>query len=281
LIAGFVRRPDLMSAAGEADRQLDLADLLSTALAMALATRARGPADPWADVVLVTAEARCRDLSANDVILNRFGARAWGGIGLAGALVLTLSLMSANPRASVAVVTPGSSPERLEDAEQARDAAQRAPSRSAAQSRRDVGHSRGPDSATTTDDASQAPANQGNASRNTGSTSAADGGAGLATSQAPTSPSPHVSPQAQSRDSGGGSASAGGRDAATSSADSRDATASGPTLASPAAASPAPAWQSPSWPAARDNALSAVRDGRIADDYRDLDREYFIASPTE
>jgi hypothetical protein len=271
LIAGFIRRPDLMSAAGEADRQLDLADLLSTALA----TRARSPGDPWADVVLVTAEARCRDLSANDVILHRFGARAWGGIGLAGALVLTLSLMSANPRESVAIVTPLSSSERLDDAGQSRGAAQRPPSRSAAQSRRDFGHSRGPDSASTADDASRTAANQGNASRNTGSTSAADGGAGMATSHAPPPPTKRVSAQALSRDSGHGAASTGGRDAAAASSDHRDEIASGTTVVSPAAGSPAPVWQSASWPAARDEALSAVRNGRINDKYRDLVREYF------
>ncbi|MGB7157634.1 MAG: hypothetical protein WBD40_06185, partial [Tepidisphaeraceae bacterium] len=33
LVAGVIRRPDVMSAATEADRQLGLADLLSTALA--------------------------------------------------------------------------------------------------------------------------------------------------------------------------------------------------------------------------------------------------------
>jgi len=59
------------------------------------------------------------------------------------------------------------------------------------------------------------------------------------------------------------------------SSEQRDATASGSTVVSPRAASAAPAWQSPSWPAAREDALSAVRDGRINDEYRDLVREYF------
>jgi len=271
LIAGFVRRPDLMSAAAEADRQLDLADLLSTALA----TRSRASAGLWADVVLATANARCSSLSANDVILNRFGARAWGGIGLAGALVLTLTLMSANPRSSVAVVTPGSSSASSVNTEPTRDATQRASSRGGVSSRRDAAHSSGPDFAPTPDDTAATTANQGNASRNTGSTASADGGAGMATSDIPNALSQRMSAQAQSRDSGHGDASAGGRNTGVASSEQRDATASGSTVVSPGAASAAPAWQSPSWPAAREDALSAVRDGRINDEYRDLVREYF------
>jgi hypothetical protein len=274
LIAGFVRRPDLMSAAAEVDRQLDLADLLSTALA----TRSRSSADPWADVVLATANARCSNLSANDVILNRFGARTWGGIGLAGALVLTLALMSANPRNSMAVVTRRSSVASSEKTEPSRDATQRSSSRGGAPSRHDATGSSAPDFAPAPDDTAAATANQGDASRNTGSTSFADGGAGMATSDAPTSTSQRVSAQAQSRGSGQGDASAGGRQTAISSRDPRDENAGDSTRVSPAAAPVAPAWQSPSWPAARDEALSAVRDGRIADEYHDLVHAYFDQS---
>jgi hypothetical protein len=71
-------------------------------------------------VVIATADARCRTLAANDVILNRFGGRAWGGIGLAAALVLTLGLMSANPRPSVARATGPSNDSALPSAPAAR-----------------------------------------------------------------------------------------------------------------------------------------------------------------
>jgi hypothetical protein len=97
----------------------------------------------------------------------------------------------------------------------------------------------------------------------------------MATSHAPPPPTKRVSAQALSRDSGHGAASTGGRDAAAASSDHRDEIASGTTVVSPAAGSPAPVWQSASWPAARDEALSAVRNGRINDKYRDLVREYF------
>jgi hypothetical protein len=44
-------------------------------------------------------------------------------------------------------------------------------------------------------------------------------------------------------------------------------------MPSPSAA--APAWRSSDWSDAREQALSAVRDGKVRDEYRDLVREYF------
>ena len=85
---GLARRPGMMDAAVEADRQLGLADLLSTALASMRSE------DPWARSVVAVAEARVRTLSPGAVVLRRYGGRAWGGIGLSAALVLTLGVMS-------------------------------------------------------------------------------------------------------------------------------------------------------------------------------------------
>ena len=89
---GLVRRPRLLDAAIEADRQFDLADLLSTAL-----TSLRGE-DPWHHAVVASAERRCLTLSPSAVVLHRLGGRAWGGIGLSAALVLTLGVISSLPR---------------------------------------------------------------------------------------------------------------------------------------------------------------------------------------
>lgn len=90
---GFARRPTALDAASEADRQLGLADLLGSALLV----RDCAAMDPWAASVIATADARCAVLSPSRVLLHRLGLRAWGGIGLATALVLTIALLAGNP----------------------------------------------------------------------------------------------------------------------------------------------------------------------------------------
>jgi hypothetical protein len=94
LLWGGLRRPGRLEAAMEADRQLRLADLLGTALAL---RQSPTSVDPWAAAVLATADARCRELSPSSVILHRLGARAWGGIGLATALVLAVASLASSP----------------------------------------------------------------------------------------------------------------------------------------------------------------------------------------
>jgi hypothetical protein len=59
--------------------------------------------------VLAIADDRCRRHAPSQVLLNRLGRRAWGGIGLAAALVLTLSAMTGNPREVRAVAARGES----------------------------------------------------------------------------------------------------------------------------------------------------------------------------
>src|SRR5207247_1177225 len=93
---GLARRPRLIDAAMTADRQLQLADLLATALAVG------SDVDPWARAVVAVADQRCRSLSPDAVVLRRFGGRAWGGIGLATALVLTIGALSSAPADSPA-----------------------------------------------------------------------------------------------------------------------------------------------------------------------------------
>jgi hypothetical protein len=96
---GVAARPNWLDTAMEADAQLDLADLLGTALQLRQSGDKRDglPRDPWQLAVSATAEARCRGLSPGSVILNRLGARAWGGIGLATAFVLALGMIGTTP----------------------------------------------------------------------------------------------------------------------------------------------------------------------------------------
>ncbi|HXE55320.1 MAG TPA: hypothetical protein VN541_20010, partial [Tepidisphaeraceae bacterium] len=88
-IWGMLTRPTKLAAAMEADRQLRWADLLGSAMMV----QSRPDQDPWAQAVLSVANARCRGVSPSSVVLNRLGARAWGGIGLATALLIVLTLM--------------------------------------------------------------------------------------------------------------------------------------------------------------------------------------------
>ena len=88
LLWGILTRPGELEAAMEADRQLDWADLLASALSVA----DRGD-DPWARAVATIADSRCRQASPAAIVLNRLGARAWGGIGLATALVIAIGVL--------------------------------------------------------------------------------------------------------------------------------------------------------------------------------------------
>ncbi len=90
---GIARRPTALDAAMEADCQLRLADLLGSALLV----RRTADNDPWSASVLAAAEAQCAGLSPSLVLLHRLGLRAWGGIGLAASLVLTVALLGGNP----------------------------------------------------------------------------------------------------------------------------------------------------------------------------------------
>ena len=270
MIAGMIRRPDLMSAAVEADRQLDLADLLSTALT----TRQRSAVDPWAAQVVATAGARCRALAPNAVLVNRFGGRAWGGIGLATALVLTLGLMSAEPGQSVAVAQVGEEQRLADDTASSRKTSASARNADGARPRprpdnEAIGRptERDGSAALATSSATDQASRTASAQRD-------GGGAGTATStresrplQMPLGPSARTS-----RDAREGEAAAGG---ATSGATDSGAEGSAGSTVMPPPSAAAPVWRSSEWREAREHALSAVRDGKVRDEHRDLVREYF------
>jgi hypothetical protein len=95
LVRGVSSRPQRMQAATEADRQLRLADLLGSALAVP------DTAD-WADLIRSQADAVCRRLSPSDVVLSRLGVRVWGGAGLASALLCALALLPTSATTSLA-----------------------------------------------------------------------------------------------------------------------------------------------------------------------------------
>ncbi|HEV7298961.1 MAG TPA: hypothetical protein VGN72_06305 [Tepidisphaeraceae bacterium] len=101
VVRGIATRPTRFETACLADRQLNLHELLSTAMTL------RDHAEPWAQGVVAQADRRARSLRANDLLLQRLGARAWGGIGIATAMTLVLAALASEPAAVVAVAGRG------------------------------------------------------------------------------------------------------------------------------------------------------------------------------
>ena len=94
---GVSSAPSMLEAALEADRQLQWADLLASALFLRAA-----PSDQWRRAVLVDADRRCSGLSPSTVLLRRLTPQAWSGIALSITLVLALSAWVGLPTDSLA-----------------------------------------------------------------------------------------------------------------------------------------------------------------------------------
>lgn len=264
LIFGFKSRPTLLDAAIEADRQLKLHDLLSSAISVANAK-----ADEWSAAVITMAEARIQSLAPRDVILNRLGARAWGGIGLGAALMLTLGLLSTNPIVTQAVArVQGRTIDGISSMPQ--NASQGVASRSKPpmQKRADEPSS---------EDHSVIPAPSSNESNSTATASKKPGdasngaGAGRATTDAKVHPAEEQTASASNASTAGKQPGAGGP-ANPSAPQGRDA--SGSSVKAQPGQSAAP-WQSSDWSAARAQALQQIHDGKTPAAYHDLIRDYF------
>lgn len=275
---GMLTRPSRFAATVEADRQLGWADLLSSALL----TQSSVQDDPWAAAVRAAAEARCREVSPSAVVLHRLGARTWGGIGLAAALVLALGMIpsftepahaggrsnaDANPLAALAgesqnaVVGSGSVPRRSSSQQEPED-----PNSSTMQGA-EVGPQRVEEAK---------PDGIGDRAKRANARDSSSGGAGASQSKAPDTPNhlADVSPTKSKETSGTGNASGG------SGKSSERAAAKGEAAGNAAGASQqingnAPPWESSQWEADSQRANSAVESGRIPDSYRDVIRGYF------
>jgi hypothetical protein len=255
---GLIRRPTRLDAAMEFDRQLNLHDLLSTALL--------SPADDFGGAVRAMANAACRKHSSSDVVLNKLGRRAWGGVGLAWAMVIVVSLLATQSNSSQAEQTGANSPAspRLADGSR-RTMGGRNPTVGGQEATSDD-HSR-IDQAT--NDSGPAKPSNGNARKS----SSTDGGgehasqATSANAQLPTSNANYAATGLSQGDKGVG-------DGGTTSID-LPAGRSGQGSASGTSNHPAPPWSSDHWPADRAAALQDVQAGRVPDAYRDLVRDYF------
>jgi hypothetical protein len=281
IIWGLIRRPTRFDAIIEADRQLNLSDLLATAYAQ------RNTDDPWQRAVVAVADARCRSLSPSDVIVYRYGGRAWGGIGLAAAMGLTLALLSGVPqdsraRAVASKSSPAAGQANADPADSATPSAIASPPRAQDDAN---ASSRIGSRAAVASDADAADPTQRSTSHNTLRSPGADytrAGAGDKPGQStaasgdalprPANATDHDAPaNASAAPAGGGAASD-----ASHVADSRDQSGGGKTSAADRASKEkSPPWSSPSWDADRAVAGDAMRAGRVPDAYRDVVSEYF------
>ena len=283
IIWGVVRRPTRFDAILEADRQLDLSDLLATAYAQ------RNTDDPWQRAVVATADARCRSLSASQVIVHRYGGRAWGGIGLAAAMGLTLALLSGVPQDSRArAMASKSLPAAAGQVNaEATDAAATSSSSSPSRPRDEMNPASRSGSRTITEtDANDSDAAQQSMPDKPLTRAGADSRAGAGEKRGqstaasgdalprPANPIDHVSPSnAAAAPAGGGAASD-----TSGAAHARDQSGGGKALSANAnARENSPPWSSPSWDADRAAAGEAMRSGRVPDGYRDIVSEYFRA----
>jgi len=264
------RRPSIVAVAIEADRQLRLQELLSTAWAL----RSAGREDPPARAVLFAADDAAARIAPAQLVLHRLGVRAWGGIGLTAALAIALGLVSANPLSTSAAphsrgVVAAIAQRQVDPA--ADQSASATPGRAA-----DL-----PDHAPQSDEAlhpagqNGSPAAQGEAP-DSGQSLASAEGAGGGSARSADSGAPRASPPAASdapREIGmDGSPVAGG--AAARQGVGREGR-SGSAAAAAGSGQAPPPWISPNWPDAVRSADMAIRSGRIPLDYHDLIRDYF------
>jgi hypothetical protein len=275
---GLIARPNLMAAAMEADRQLGWSDLLSSAIAV----RGTASVDSWAAAVMAEADLRSRGVSPASVVLNRLGARAWGGIGLATALIVVLGLIPTYPTSTQAGDTSSARATTL-------IAPDGAESRSLPQSRGDRRHTldeQEPEDRARNrmNEAELATKSQGDKALGPSgdnshhqATAADPNGHGTGASQSHVSNNPRSAlsdAATHARASSGGVPAAGGVGESSANHYTGGA-ASGNAAGAPSRSAQVPPWQSSDWPANAQRAGHAIDSGEIPDSYRDVVREYF------
>jgi hypothetical protein len=273
-IAALLRRPRIMDAAVEADRQLDLADLLATAWQLE-----KSPAiESFEEAVLLIANQRAANLQPRSVVLQRLGLRAWSGIGLAGALVLTVAIFSANPidsEASSSAFFPQAASNKQLDSKNSRansDLSTGHHPATIAQDHPGEDDQALPGAGKTTDTAINTGRGQ-NTDTQTSNPNGTGPGAGQSISK-PDKSNPLTTGTDSSRANIIGTASSGvgnSTDNGNGTSGNSTSTSTGNSNKSPSA----PAWKADSWPTAQQAADSAISTGQIPPAYHDLVREYF------
>jgi hypothetical protein len=269
---GIRRRPTLLQTAIEADHQFNLHDLLGTAHAL---SRCAYADEATRATVAALADDRCRRLGSSRLVLNRLGARAWAGIGLANALIVTLSLLTTSPTRTIAQVEDQPMPEVRFDQNAntptaiAPNRPPRSPARSAPIPARE-----GIDTADSDGGETGAPRS---AVRSRSGAATHGDGAGAGGAQTTESASRAARATANGRDSTTGTIAAGGDGSAAAATIGDDATDAASPGVTRAAQSFAPPWRASTWDADRARAIRDVERGAVPDRYRDMIRAYFDA----
>jgi len=258
---GVLRRPSRLTAVLQADQQLKLADLLSSALTAS--------DDDFGRVVRALAERTCGQHSPSEVMLARYGARVWGGIGLAWAMVIVIGLLAGNGSTSQADSrttnlqnVTGAAPGQLTTA--SRDTHSPGGKEATSENTSHFGGPTDPQNTTANTAAQGKPT----------SPTAAGGQESATTGHASVDPTRTALPPNANASASSDTTTAGG-DGTSSQANVKPGQpAVGTVAARPGDRSAAP-WSSDRWPADRDAALHAVEAGQVPDAYRDLVRDYF------
>ncbi|MCY2952324.1 MAG: hypothetical protein NTU53_10145 [Planctomycetota bacterium] len=275
-IWAILRRARPIEAAIEADRQLGLADLLSTA--WVICGQGLGDKD-LAAAVLAVAEDRCAGLGVSDVVLNRFGRRAWGGIGLVCALSLVLGFLSANPVESEAVARAAVTGPGIAGDERGR--AGENSGRGATMRRNTVGvigvdHPGGDEGGFDPSRNTKAVAEgSGRMGGGTEMANAEGTGTGAGRSQTAGRVEPLTSGGTNAARGSEGGVAAAGTGASMGNGNAGRGALGAAAGNESAGVHAAPAWRMAGWAAASEQAGAAMREGRVPAEYQDIVRKYF------
>src|SRR5207253_3171591 len=272
-VTSLLRRPRILDAAVEADRQLHLADLLATAWQLEKSPQRAS----FENAVLLIADERAAHLQPRSVVLHRLGMRAWSGIGLAGALVLTVAFFTANPIDTEAATSPFLSSADSMNVQQDHKQLQNNTAISGRHPNISSDHPGGEDEPLA--GAGKTDTTTTNASRgqNTDAQTTNSNGTGSGSGQSASTPDKsnllNAATDSSLTNKDGNAASGVGNSTENAGTTSG---ANTPTSAGNARRSPgAPAWKSDAWPAAQQAADQAISTGQIPPAYHDLVREYF------
>jgi hypothetical protein len=289
LLWSLTRRPTRLRAAVEADRQLGLSDLLATAVMVGTRPRESdrdADAAPWLRTVLAAADESCRRHAPAEVILRRLGGRAWGGIALAAALVMTLAALTAQEPAARASATVAARPApgggaKFDPAPAAQRtvAGARTPDRSRSPGTGPESESERAPTGTESARVGSATSSASNPGKAPGSPGDAGTGAGAGRARTPSSGEQTMrpAPPSASRQPGDGAAGSGAGQSATRPAPGDTVTAGTVTPDGSRAPGRAP-WESPEWSGNASRARDAVESQQVPDSRRELIRAYFERS---
>jgi hypothetical protein len=274
IVWAIARIPNRFAAALEADKQLDLADLLATATTATTAEVAGN--DLWGRAVVMMAEQRCRSLRPSEIVVARLGIRGWTGIGLVSSVILAMGLVNSGAR-SIHASSDGSA--FVNPAEILRTDANRGWTNASSMretnndDRAGIREGRFGETSQVNDSASDSlkaisssgVGNYGDANGSTG---------GSARSRETVAVNQTLNTQTVGREAARGgelSGGAGGVNNNSAGTDDRAGVRGGPSQSISS-----PPWRSGQRPAAREAGFESLRLNRGPDAYRDLVRDYFL-----